>query len=72
MSAITGIRPFKQLMGTMGLTGVCAGFEAVDVLAALVYILSNLDKRPFCENLYGRVVSEDGNVEAQRIINEVF
>lgn len=72
VSAITGVGMFRQLCDSHGLTGVCAGFEAAEVIASIIYMLINYDNRPFCHNLYTRVVSEQGNLEAQALINDVF
>lgn len=57
-----------------GIPSVIAGFEPVDILNALIDILKTLisDERGAVKNLYPRVVREEGNLKARRIINEVF
>ncbi|MBD3180058.1 MAG: hydrogenase formation protein HypD [Candidatus Latescibacteria bacterium] len=57
-----------------GIPSVIAGFEPVDILAALLDLLQQLEKRGpgKVRNLYGRVVREEGNRKARKIIEKVF
>ncbi|MCC7385339.1 MAG: hydrogenase formation protein HypD [Deltaproteobacteria bacterium] len=52
---------------------VVTGFEPVDILHGLYLCLTQLEEgRGEVENAYARVVRDSGNVEARRIMREVF
>lgn len=69
VSTIIGVKPYRKLK----VPQVITGFEAVDVLAAILMLLRQLkDGRCEVENEYARLVHEDGNVKAMKLINEVF
>jgi len=52
---------------------VVTGFEPVDILAGLLMVLRQLEGgRHAVENQYGRSVSREGNLAAQKILAEVF
>lgn len=71
VSAITGSRIYEFLPREFGVGGVISGFEAEDILMSIVMLLKNY-KNPTIEIQYKRVVKEEGNIEAQKIIEEVF
>jgi len=71
VSAITGSRIYEFLPEEFGVGGVISGFEAEDILMSIVMLLKNY-KNPTIEIQYKRVVKEEGNIEAQKIIEEVF
>jgi hydrogenase expression/formation protein HypD len=57
-----------------GVPSVIAGFEPVDILAAILELLKQLEEEG-CEtvrNLYGRAVRENGNARAREVIEKVF
>ncbi len=69
VSTIIGVKPYRKLK----VPQVITGFEAVDVLAAILMLLRQLKEgRCEVENEYARLVHEDGNVKAINLINEVF
>jgi len=52
---------------------VVTGFEPLDIAQGLLYVVRQLEKGTYvAENAYARVVSYEGNLPAQRIINQVF
>lgn len=52
---------------------VVTGFEPLDVLQGILMVLRQLEsKRSEVENQYSRIVKEEGNTEAQKMIFEVF
>jgi len=52
---------------------VVTGFEPLDVLQGILMVVRQLeDKKAEVENQYARIVREEGNLEAQKIIYEVF
>lgn len=66
--AITGTEPLKKL-ADRGISGVVAGFTAAEILTALAAIVKkNSLEKPFFANCYPRVVSEEGNPAARRLV----
>ena len=52
---------------------VVTGFEPLDVLQGILMVIRQLEKRQAkVENQYARIVREEGNIEAQKIIHTVF
>ncbi len=52
---------------------VVTGFEPLDVLQGILMVIRQLESgTPKVENQYSRIVREEGNVDAQNIISEVF
>ncbi len=73
VSAITGLRPFREIARTHRVPIVVAGFEVVDILCALLMLVRQVQKRQArAENQYGRVVQQEGNRAARRLMAEVF
>ena len=69
VSAIIGVRAYEQFKFPQ----VIAGFEALDVLLAIDMLLSQLlEKKKGVENEYKRLVKENGNKKAQKLIENVF
>jgi len=57
----------------LGIPSVIAGFEASDILAALLKLLSmQKENRIELENEYIRAVKPEGNLAAQKLISQVF
>ncbi len=73
MSAIVGLRPFRRIARDHRLPIVVTGFDTLDILCALVMLVRQIRKgRALAENQYGRVVQEEGNPAARRLMAEVF
>jgi len=73
VSAIIGVKPYG-LMARKYKAGFCiAGFEPVDILTA-IYVLAKqaVNKEFMVFNQYRRLVKEEGNLQAQKILKEVF
>ena len=52
---------------------VVTGFEPLDVLQGILMVIRQLEQsKSEVENQYARIVREEGNLEAQKVINEVF
>lgn len=52
---------------------VVTGFEPLDVLQGILMVLRQLEaNKAIVENQYSRIVKEEGNLEAQKIISDVF
>lgn len=73
VSTITGFGLFSFLREEYRIPAVVAGFEPVEMLAALIK-LSTLaaSKQPSLVNVYGGLVTEEGNIRAQALVEKVF
>jgi hydrogenase expression/formation protein HypD len=72
-AAITGSAVFEPFVARHRLPVVVAGFEPLDVLAALVKLVELVkDRRAEVVNMYPRVVTRQGNRPAQEALWSVF
>jgi hydrogenase expression/formation protein HypD len=73
VSAITGYGVFGTIVEEFGRPCVVAGFEAMQVVEALAEICRQLiEGRAEVKSMYSAVVTEKGNVIAQRIVADCF
>ena len=73
VSTVIGNRPYDFVPQRYGKPLVTAGFEPLDILQAVVMLLQQFaDGRCEVENQYNRVVHDDGNPIALRILEQVF
>ncbi len=73
VSVITGTDAYRQVFDTYQVPSVIAGFEPVDILkAVLMLVEQNEANAPLLENAYPRAVSDQGNVKAKTVMNQVF
>lgn len=73
VSVIIGSWAFAEIVADYGRPCVVAGFEPVQIIEALAEICRQLAAgKPELKSLYGAVVTEKGNLAAQRIIAECF
>jgi hydrogenase expression/formation protein HypD len=71
VSAIIGAKAYEPLVERFKLPAVIAGFEPLDILGGIAAILEQLAAgKPRVENLYARVVKDQGNVKAQNLMAE--
>ena len=69
--AITGTRELEELCKN-GVSGVVSGFSPEELLSSILFCVDGLSKeKPFFKNLYPRVVTEEGSIEAKRLIAEM-
>ncbi|HXW08276.1 MAG TPA: hydrogenase formation protein HypD [Vicinamibacterales bacterium] len=72
-ATITGWGVFEAFVDRHGVPVVVAGFEPLDILAALVRLVELVrDGRPAVENLFPRCVTREGNLCAQDKLWTVF
>ncbi|MBQ8967707.1 hydrogenase formation protein HypD [Ruminococcus sp.] len=72
VNAIAGNKVCEELK-ERGVSGVVAGFTASELLIAIAVILKNAEKgEPFFVNCYPRVVKDEGNPSAQKLIAKVM
>lgn len=73
VSAIIGAMPYETVAKGKGVPCVITGFEPIDILQGIFMLLSQIrDGRSEVEIQYTRVVRPEGNLKAQRIMEEVF
>ncbi|MEM1588216.1 MAG: hydrogenase formation protein HypD, partial [Candidatus Bathyarchaeia archaeon] len=73
VSTIIGLKPYEIFPKVYRMPTVIAGFEPLDVLFALLTLLKQVShKEARLENEYSRSVKWEGNLKAQKLINEVF
>ncbi len=72
VSTILGLEPYAFL-ADYKTPGIVAGFEAADILLALVMMAQEIKDATFSiQNAYLRAVNQQGNPKAQAILNQVF
>jgi hydrogenase expression/formation protein HypD len=70
---VVGCRDYEDLVQEFRMPIVVGGFEPVDLLQAIAVLVTMLEEgRAAFSNEYARSVSYRGNIEAQRILAEVF
>jgi hydrogenase expression/formation protein HypD len=73
VSTIIGTRPYQIFSEKYGVPQVVAGFNPFDVLIAIYMILKQIKEgKAQVQNEYKRAVREEGNVKAQKLMEEVF
>lgn len=70
---VMGYRDYEDLIREFHVPIVVGGFEPVDLLEAILMLVSQLEEgRAEVQNQYVRSVSYEGNLPAQKILAEVF
>jgi hydrogenase expression/formation protein HypD len=73
VSVITGTDAYREVHEKYNIPSVIAGFEPVDVLKCILMLAKqNMLKKPALENAYPRAVTDQGNLKAKEIMNQVF
>jgi hydrogenase expression/formation protein HypD len=73
VSTVVGTRPYRFIPEVYGKPIVVAGFEPLDILASVHMLLAQIKEgRCEVENQYSRVVREEGNVKALKLMAETF
>ena len=73
VSTIIGMKPYDIFPKAYRMPTVIAGFEPLDVLFAISMLLQQIgDDEAKLENEYKRSVTREGNVKAQRLMEQVF
>lgn len=71
--AVMGFREYENIAGKYHVPIVVTGFEPLDILQGVLMCVRQLEEgRAEVGNQYTRIVRREGNVEAQKIIREVF
>ena len=73
VTAITGTSIYEKLVTNYGLGVVVSGFEPVDLMQAILLLVKQFEAgQPIVDSQYKRVVHKEGNIIAQRILDQVF
>jgi hydrogenase expression/formation protein HypD len=73
VSAIIGEKPYSFLSNDYKISGVIAGFEAVDILQSIKILLNLISsKKSKVVNGYKRIVKYEGNINALKYIKKTF
>lgn len=71
--AIMGTTEYEPIARKHRVPVVVTGFEPLDILQGVTLCVKQLEEgRAEVENQYARVVTREGNLEAQRLLREVF
>ena len=73
VSTIIGVEPYAFVSDEYGVPQVIAGFEPIDLLMAVWMLVRQIQRGEIVvENEYSRVVKDEGNLQAQAVMEEVF
>ncbi|NIU38521.1 hydrogenase formation protein HypD [Candidatus Bathyarchaeota archaeon] len=73
VSTIIGMKPYEIFPEAYHMPTIVAGFEPLDVLFTISMLLQQIrSNEAKLENEYRRVVAWEGNVKAQRLMEQVF
>ena len=73
VSSVIGSKPYEYFAREYKRPVVIAGFEPLDVMQSTLMAIRQLNEgRHVVENQYARVVTRDGNVKAQKLVDEVL
>ncbi len=73
VNAITGNAVCQKFCAEQGVSGTVAGFTANELLTAMAVTIKLLDEgKPFFRNCYPRVVKDEGNPAAIRMMQEIM
>ncbi len=73
VSTVIGLKPYEIFSQGYKIPNVITGFEPNDVMLSILMLLKQVrDKKFDTLNEYSRIVKPEGNVVAQKIIDDVF
>lgn len=73
VAAIIGEKPFVEIANKYKIPMVISGFEVNDILASIYMLIEMKEKGQYgLVNLYSRLVKEDGNKEANKLLDSIF
>ncbi|TNB46254.1 hydrogenase formation protein HypD [Martelella lutilitoris] len=73
VSAVIGSRPYEAAAANYNKPVVICGFEPLDVMQSVLMLIRQVNEgRAEVENEYRRVVTRDGNLKAQALVERVF
>jgi hydrogenase expression/formation protein HypD len=73
VSVIIGVDAYRPFFERYGTPGVVAGFEPVDILRGILELVTMIETRaPELGNAYPRAVTDQGNLQARKVMARVF
>jgi hydrogenase expression/formation protein HypD len=73
VSTITGLRVYDFIVTHYDQACVVSGFEPLDILQSVLMLASQITSgKKSVENQYTRMVKPEGNIQAKRVVDEVF
>ncbi|MBH2010355.1 MAG: hydrogenase formation protein HypD [Xanthomonadaceae bacterium] len=73
VSIVIGSQPYEHFSDEYRKPVVIAGFEPLDVMQAVLMLVRQVNEgRAEVENEFSRVVTRDGNLQAQALVSEIF
>jgi hydrogenase expression/formation protein HypD len=73
VSVIIGMSAYRPFFEKYRIPCVAAGFEPADILQAVGMLVDMIEAgRPGLANAYPRAVAEQGNIKAQKIMDDIF
>lgn len=73
VSTVIGSRPYEPFSAQYHLPVVISGFEPLDVMQSILMLVRQINEgRAEVENEFTRAVSREGNLKAQRMVEQVF
>jgi hydrogenase expression/formation protein HypD len=73
VSVIIGLNAYRPFFERHKIPCVVAGFEPIDILQAITMLVKMLEAdSPALKNAYSRAVTAEGNLKAQKILDEIF
>jgi hydrogenase expression/formation protein HypD len=73
VSTITGTKMYEPLVEQFGVGCVVSGFEPLDLLQSILMLVRQHEQnKPAVEIQYTRAVKPEGNLKAQKILDQVF
>jgi hydrogenase expression/formation protein HypD len=73
VSVIIGAASYRPIVEDFGKPCVVSGFEALQIMEGVLHLVRQVAAgEARLENLYGQVVTDEGNPRAQALIDEVF
>ncbi|MBP3915448.1 hydrogenase formation protein HypD [Clostridium sp.] len=73
VATIIGEKPFVEISNKYKIPMVISGFEVNDILASIYMLIEMRERNEYgLVNLYSRLVKEDGNKEANKLLNSIF
>lgn len=73
VTTITGISIYEPIVEKYKLGCVVCGFEPVDIMQTILMLVEQYENnKPAVEIQYTRVVKPEGNIKAQKLMNEVY
>jgi len=73
VATIVGAKVFDDISKAHKMPGVIAGFEPIEVLSGICELLGIIEAKTFeAKNCYKKLVTNEGNLQAQSIVESVF